>query len=839
MNYLHTTVSRDAINIQESVSSLLTNVDLLRLVATRKLKQDQRDQKGQFLTPSAIASRMAKMFQFKQQCLSLLDAGAGVGSLIAAVVAELCQREVRPQQLHVTAYEIDDTLVAYLKETLNLCQSVCLQVNIIFSFEIRQIDFIYEAASLLQPGLFQQPRKAKFNCAILNPPYCKISNQSETRQLLRSIGVETSNLYTGFMAATILLLESEGELVTITPRSFCHGPYFKDFRTLFLRIMALQHIHLFDSRQDTFRDDKVLQEIIIVSTIKKQLLNPVKISSSTGEEELVIELPYVQVVNPSDPEKFIRVLLDLTAEQVVEQMKQFPTTLVELGLSVSTGRVVDFRALPYLQARPTSRTVPLIYPVNFTNGFITWPIDTKKPQALLNSSETAILQVPNGNYVLTKRFTTKEQKKRVVTAIYKAEQIASNSIGFENHINYFHQDGHGLDITLAQGLAIYLSSTLVDILFRQFNGSTQVNATDLRNIGYPTLNQLRQLGRLIGDKFLEQHTIDVLIEKELLPMSLASGPSPIAVKNRVEEAVTVLKALGLPRAQLNERSALTLLALLNLDPTLPWYQAKSVSLGITPIMNYMKAQYGKDYAPNTRETICRQTIHQFRDAALIITNPDDPDRPINSPATVYKLEQTVLELLRTYGSPTWHETLSTYLASTETLKQKYAQERQMKRIPINETLSLSPGGQNILIKEICDKFIPNFTPGGKLLYVGDAEEKFALFEQTFLSNLGINIDAHGKMPDLIIHYSTQNWIVLVEAVTSHGPISPQRRTELEDLCQGTLADLVFITAFLSRKAMVQYLSSISWETDVWVADSPEHLIHFNGESLLQIYKTLQ
>jgi adenine-specific DNA-methyltransferase len=314
--------------------------------------------------------------------------------------------------------------------------------------------------------------------------------------------------------------------------------------------------------------------------------------------------------------------------------------------------------------------------------------------------------------------------------------------------------------------------------------------------------------------------------------------NPVTIKSRIDETLQILMQLDLPRAQLNERSALTLLALLNLKSTDSWEVAASPLMGVTPMMTFMAEYYGKTYKPNTRETVRRQTIHQFLDAALIVANPDDPTRPINSPKTVYQIEESVLKLLRTYGTSEWKKSIRTYLASVETLKKRYAQERELSRIPVvieGEVKTLSPGGQNVLIEKIINEFAPRFTPNGTLIYVGDTDEKFAHFNEAAFVHLGVTIDTHGKMPDVIIHHTQKNWLVLIEAVTSHGPINPKRKKELETLFQGAKIPLVMVTTFLSRKAMVEYLAEIAWETDVWVAENATHLIHFNGDYLLQAY----
>ncbi len=311
-------------------------------------------------------------------------------------------------------------------------------------------------------------------------------------------------------------------------------------------------------------------------------------------------------------------------------------------------------------------------------------------------------------------------------------------------------------------------------------------------------------------------------------------------EQKIREALTLLNDLGLPRQQQNERSALTLLSLLGLKPDTAWKDASDPLMGITPMMNFFSEHYGKRYAPNTRETVRRQTVHQFLQAALIVANPDKPSRPTNSPKAVYQIEPSSLKLLRDFVTPGWKRYLQKYLRTLKTLKKLYARERDMTRLPIRlangQEIRLSPGGQNVLVKKILDDFCPLFTPGGRIVYVGDTQAKWAYLDVRALTVVGLEVEEHGKMPDVVVHHTEKNWLVLIEAVTSHGPVNPKRRHELKELFSKSTAGLVFVTAFLDRRAMLKYLNDISWETEVWVADSPTHLIHFNGERFLGPYE---
>ena len=308
----------------------------------------------------------------------------------------------------------------------------------------------------------------------------------------------------------------------------------------------------------------------------------------------------------------------------------------------------------------------------------------------------------------------------------------------------------------------------------------------------------------------------------------------------LKAAQQIIVSLGLPRAQQNERSALCLLALLDLSPGKSWAGANAPLMGITPIMDWAREHYGKDYAPNTRETVRRQTMHQFVNAGIALYNPDKPDRPVNSPKTVYQIEPATLTLLRSFETPGWQDNLVAYLAERETLTDRYAKVREQSRIPVKiapgKSIILSPGEHSELIRAIIEDFVPRFAPGSVLVYAGDTGYKWGYFDATLLAGLGVDVDVHGKMPDVVLSYSEKKWLLLVESVTSHGPVNGKRYAELTELFSGAKAGLVYVTAFPNRAIMAHYLGEIAWETEVWVADSPSHLIHFNGIRFLGPYE---
>ena len=819
--------------------SLLERVEFLRFAVNQKLTAD-RAEKGQFFTPQKIAQFMARMFAERPSTLNILDAGAGIGSLSAALIAAACQWNPKPSVITITAYEIDPILIEYLYTTLRYCQEVCYQEGICFEYEVIRDDFIRAAVESLSGGTMFSSRKTfGFNAAIINPPYKKINTASNIRHLLQKVGIETTNLYAAFLWLTIRLLDPNGELVAITPRSFCNGPYFFLFREFLLKTMSIKRIHTFDYRDRIFKDDDVLQENLIIHAIKAHQQGKVTISSSEDLEDQFInfhEVEYDQMIYPDDPNLFIHVVPDGLRQRIGQIARSLSVSLDELGITVSTGKVVDFRVADFLIEKPETKTVPLIYPSNFLQGYVALPgRQFRKPSFIRLAEETSSLLVPSGWYVLVKRFSAKEEKRRVVAAICDPIRLNSELIGIENHLNYYHQNGKGLSPLLAKGLAAFLNSTIVDEYFRQFSGHTQVNAVDLRNLKYPSLSQLIEMGEKIGAKFPKQEEVDRIV---LGVLGMNTTNDDVKASNKIKEALDILKQIQVPRRQQNRRSALTLLALLDINPDKDWINASDPLLGITEMMNYFQ-RFGVFYAPNTRETVRRSTVHQFVQMGLVVVNPDDFTRPVNSPKTKYQIDASLLKLVRTYGTDDWNENLRAYLNNARELRRLREKEREMALMPVKlpdgNEVRITAGGQNSLIKQIIEEFCPRFTPGGLVVYVGDAGGKFRVYERGYLESLGVNVDEHSKMPDLVVYLKDKNWLVIVEAVTSHGPINIKRHNELKELFRGSNAPLVFVTAFTTRKVMKKYLQEISWETEVWVAESATHLIHFNGERFLGPY----
>jgi adenine-specific DNA-methyltransferase len=816
---------------------LTDSTDIARIQFSSRLNSRERSKLGQFFTPATTARFMARQFDNWAGHIRLLDPGAGVGSLTTAFVERLLSSPNSVKSCCITAYEVESVFFSSLEQRLTECCIALEEKGVKANYCLHEKNFI-EAAVEINFPLFATS-STHFTHAILNPPYKKINGQSVEKKILSSLGVETVNLYSAFVWLAMLQLAEDGEMVAITPRSFCNGTYFRPFRKTFLEEMSLRKIHALKSRSVAFSDDHVLQENVIFHAIKtKPNSDFVEVTNHAGnvlnEFSETRNVPYSDVIETNDAEQFIYIVTNSLENALRVQMHKLPCTLDSLGLEVSTGPVVDFRLKAALKYCLDEKSVPLIYPESVKSARILFPPKhPRKAIAIEQNQETQKWLVQRGWYVLTKRFSAKEEKRRVVAAV--CSPMEEPFLGIENHLNYFHAKGKGMNPDLARGLSAFLNSTLFDSYFRLFSGHTQINATDLRRMKYPCKHDLMALGRQDITTISNQEELDQLVHTTLSIMSEATNA--IQASKRIEQALSILKDISAPREQQNERSALCLLALANVRPETSWNQATAPRRGITEMMNWFRDCYGKQYAPNTRETVRRQTMHQFVQMGLVIENPDRPDRPINSPKWCYQLHQQALSLLQAYGSTQWEEACQNYAVSVKNVLQDRA--RNILMLPVNlpngQAIQLSSGGQNLLIKDILEKFCPRFTPGGIVLYVGDAGDKFIVNETQRFREIGIELDPHGKMPDLVVHYEDQGWLVLVEAVTSHGPVNLKRRNELKQLFRSSREGLVFVTAFSSRKEMARYLAEISWETEVWVADKPDHMIHFDGERFLGPY----
>ena len=473
--------------------------DSVRRELAPHIAQEHKADLGQFLTPASVASFMAALFPPSDvQTCRLLDAGAGVGSLSCAFIDRWVTGGFGFEAVDVTAYEIDDSLQGHLARHLSCYSHVTPHIITGDYIELATANGLHDRG---------------YTHVILNPPYKKINSKSAQRLALRSVGIETVNLYSAFVALAVGEMAQGGQLVAIIPRSFCNGPYYRPFRDFILEHTAIRHIHLFASRKTAFRDDKVLQENIILCLERGGKQGAVTVSTSTDDsfsDLMTQEHPFAHIVFPDDQERFIHVPTT-AAPSSVKIASAVQYSLADIGVQVSTGPVVDFRLKAHLREMPEEGSVPLIYPSHLQQNGAVWPIaGLKKPNAIMCNAATEKWLYPNGFYCVVRRFSSKEEKRRVVASVIDPATFGAYEVlGYENHLNLYHEDKHGLPAELARGLMVFLNSTAVDDYFRSFSGHTQVNATDLRLLKYPSRDALIELGKWAAlQRTLTQELID-------------------------------------------------------------------------------------------------------------------------------------------------------------------------------------------------------------------------------------------------------------------------------------------------------------------------------------------
>jgi len=307
--------------------------------------------------------------------------------------------------------------------------------------------------------------------------------------------------------------------------------------------------------------------------------------------------------------------------------------------------------------------------------------------------------------------------------------------------------------------------------------------------------------------------------------------------SKIQEAQVILRELGLPDAQQNEISGYTLLALCNIKENDKWSKAFRQSHGVSKgIMNFISENYQKEYAPNTRETFRRQVLHQFVQAGIADYNPDIPDLPVNSPRAHYAISEIALETIKSYRTRNWKKALENFTSKIGALKEKYSKDREMSRVPLKlsdgRVLMLSPGKHNEVQAAVVEEFASRFAQDSTLLYVGDTENKDLHIDKETLEKIGIPITEHSKLPDIVIYDEKKNWLYLIEAVTSHGPMSPKRIVELEEFLKDCKAGKIYVSAFPDFSEFKKHTAEIAWDTEVWIMEFPEHMIHFNGDRFL-------
>jgi len=808
---------------------------------------------GQFLTPPVVARYMAKQLGRIQNGADILEPACGSGVLVCALVEQLIT-EGNPLEISFNAYETDKNLAELSRQVFAIASKKAEKHNIRMHWRVFQEDFILKCLPDEQPSLFGVDAHHKsYDFVISNPPYFKLNTDDKRVKVVSGKLNGHTNIYTLFMALSAKLLAPLGKACFIVPRSFCSGVYFSDFRRDLLKEVTPLSMLLFQSRNDIFKGEEVLQENVIFSFEKSARLEKhywagtVNISTSSNETELnetiSRQVSFTHFLSDRNGLFYFRLPTGILDEQILDAVDRWDGSLEKYGLQISTGRVVPFRAKSLLRELPQKENeiVPLLWMQNVKPYKVEFPLGRfNKPQALLANDPS--LLVPCSNYVLLRRFSAKEDRRRLVAAPFLGKQFDFAQIGFENHLNVISKKKGVLLEHEVIGLVAILNSAIMDRYVRIVNGNTQVNATEIRALPLPPLEVIIELGRQIESAVNSApEQIDRIIFSALWQMKLLAEEFPMIQETRItmgkiEQAQEILEALGLPSAQQNEISALTLLALAQLSERNAWKSASNPMLRVHDILVEIKKRYGREYAENSRETIRRRVLHQFEQAGIVVQNEDDPTRPTNSGLNNYMLSDLALKAIRAYGSPTWNRNRKSFLDQQGRLLELYQKSREQNKIPLQiadgTTYKLSPGKHNELQSAIVSEFGPRFAQGAKLLYLGDTAKKTIVFEQDMLAKLHVPVSEHGKLADIILYNEEKNWLFLIEAVTAHGPVSPKRHMELEKLLKQTTASRIYVTAFLDFLTFKKFSNEIAWETEVWIAEMPSHMIHFNGDKFL-------
>ncbi len=826
--------------------------------------ETHRSSQGQFFTPQTLARYMAKHAGILTKHVAVLDPGAGVGMLASAVCEVALQQQV--SHIFISAYESDPILHILCTFTLNYARDMLQMYGIDVSIEVHRSDFVEAMAEqFTQVSLWAkdtQPQRPP-DLVILNPPYFKVNQQDPRAKLVKDIAQGRTNMYTMFMSLAASALRVGGQFVSITPRSFASGAYFQQFRQQFFSTITPDLIHIFDSRRSAFEDNDILQENIVLCGTKKAAdsvdIPYVTISRSHGLHDLahalIQQVKRQLIIDDKEQDPMLYLPMSDIDVHLLQAFARWKNYLATYRLEISTGPVVPFRhidALTTLENVSLGKAVPLIWLQHVRRMKITWPLSKfAKQQAVLCQASHKLL-VNNGTQIVLRRFSAKEELHRITAAVLREGTFGTEFIALENHLNYIYRPQGTLSYAEAVGLAAFLNSSLVDRYFRIASGNTQVSATELRKLPLPPKENIVGIGEQIIDKQAEEDSeaseqiiMDVLKQDLIVGNEDEDIQIPILKDSRIlmgkiQEAQRILQDLGLPSAQQNEISALTLLALCDLAETSPWAEISQKPITIHNMMGFMKHYYGRTYAENTREVVRRQVIHQFEQARLVDRNPDDHLRPTNSPNTCYALTSEAFNVLTQFGTSGWETALSSFIAQFGALVEQYQKSRQAVALPLKlaegSQFYLTPGRHNELQIAIVEIFGPRYAPGSLVLYLDDAASKFVIYETARLEQLGVPITTHDKLPDVILYQAEKNWLYLVEAVTSHGPVSHKRKYELEKLLQNCTAEQIYVTAFLHSKEFGRHATKIAWETEVWIAETPEHMIHYNGDRFSGPYK---
>jgi adenine-specific DNA-methyltransferase len=505
--------------------------DRVGLLYNEFVNQKHKKNKGQFLTPPAIARFMGNMAKSNNGHISLLDPGCGTVILSCAVIESLVGTNSNLKSINLDAYETDNDILPYTKTVLDYIYSWLNEKNILFHYNLIQEDFILKNANVLknENSLFDSFSTLEYDIIISNPPYFKLKKEDKRAKAAETINNGQTNIYALFMAVSSKMLATNGQLIFITPRSYASGSYFKSFREFFFNNVLIEKIHLFDSRKDTFNRDSVLQETLILKATRGETIKTsslVSITSTKGIDDLsnprFKNYPQNQILNLKSKEKILHIPVNDKEEKIIDLFRSWNGSLNKYNIQISTGPVVAFRATEFIREIYENGTIlltPLIWLHNVFKMHIDWPIlKPNKGQYIQICQGSLSLLLPNKNYILLRRFSAKDDKSRLIASPYFANFHIADLIGIENKVNYIYRPKGELERNEIFGLAALLNSWLFDGYFRIFNGNVNVSATELREMPLPPLDLIKHIGNqlIINNSDLSQGQVDSLITKTLM-----------------------------------------------------------------------------------------------------------------------------------------------------------------------------------------------------------------------------------------------------------------------------------------------------------------------------------
>jgi len=497
-----------ALNIEPFVDEFPSHfADRVGQVYSKVVTIQHKKDNGQFFTPKEIAHFMAGLSKQNKSNVKILDPGCGTAILSCSLIEKYVNENLKLGEIELVLYETDQNILPYTQLIIDYLEIWLNKQRIKFRVTLNTNDFVLENKDCFQAyaTLFSEPNNASYDIVISNPPYFKISKEDIRATIAKSIVWGQPNIYSIFMIVATKLLKEGGELIFITPRSFASGNYFRAFRVAFFREIEIEHIHLFGSRTEAFQRESVLQETLILKGIKQKLnghIPSILVSHSNGISDIkdCKEEIYKtdELIDLNSKEKIIHLPSNETDNKVIKLFKSWTGTLHQYKIQISTGPVVSFRATQYLYEQFQNGSVslvPLYQLINTAKMHFEWPLSKRnKPQYIQFCEETKSLLLPNKNYVFLRRFSAKDDKSRLVATPYFVVISQAEYIGVENHLNYIYRPKGQLDRSEILGLSALLNSNLFDTYFRTFNGNINVSATELREMPFPPLDEIKAIG---------------------------------------------------------------------------------------------------------------------------------------------------------------------------------------------------------------------------------------------------------------------------------------------------------------------------------------------------------